>query len=119
MQRAACWRTARPAPATGPGGDGGHGGPGRGGDAIGIAYLDEDRLTVEGVTSAMGLPGKGGMNWDDQATMIAGVDGVAVETLRCKRPANAIMTVPLPTARRCRGAEREVSGGAMGARRRR
>ncbi|WP_437535044.1 hypothetical protein WME79_12480 [Sorangium sp. So ce726] len=66
----------------GDGGEGGYGGPGRGGDSIVIAYLDEDRLTVEGVTSTLGPPGKGGISWDDQGKMISGEDGVAVETLR-------------------------------------
>ncbi|WP_438039652.1 hypothetical protein [Sorangium sp. So ce128] len=66
----------------GDGGEGGYGGPGRGGDLIGIAYLDEDRLTIEGVTFTLGPPGKGGISWDDQGKMISGEDGVAVETLR-------------------------------------
>ncbi|MGK3979701.1 hypothetical protein WMF38_49285 [Sorangium sp. So ce118] len=69
----------------GPGGDGaegGYGGPGRGGDSIGIAYLDEDRLTALGVTFTLGPPGKGGISWDDQGKMISGEDGVAVETRR-------------------------------------
>ncbi|WP_437929067.1 hypothetical protein WMF37_07280 [Sorangium sp. So ce291] len=66
----------------GPGGYGGEGGPGRGGDSIGIAYLDEDRLTVEGVTFTLGPPGKGGISWDDQGKMISCEDGVAVETRR-------------------------------------
>ncbi|XXU43112.1 hypothetical protein WME75_29615 [Sorangium sp. So ce1014] len=66
----------------GVGGEGGYGGPGRGGDSIGIATLDEDRLTVEGVTFTLGPPGKGGISWDDQGKMISGEDGGAVETLR-------------------------------------
>ncbi|WP_437295337.1 hypothetical protein [Sorangium sp. So ce426] len=69
----------------GDGGEGGYGGPGRGGDAIGIAYLDEGRVTVEGVTFTLGLPGKGGISWDDQGEMISGEDGVAVEMLRFPR----------------------------------
>ncbi|WP_044966803.1 hypothetical protein [Sorangium cellulosum] len=69
----------------GPGGDGGYGGPGRGGDSIDIATLDEDRLTVEGVTFTQGPPGKGGIRWDDQGEMMLGEDGVAVETLRFPR----------------------------------
>ncbi|WP_437731255.1 hypothetical protein [Sorangium sp. So ce1335] len=66
----------------GDGGRGGHGGPGRGGDTIGIAYLDEDQLTVEGVTFMLGPPGKGGTSWDEEGNMVSGEDGVAVETLR-------------------------------------
>ncbi|MDC0678463.1 hypothetical protein [Sorangium atrum] len=67
----------------GDGGYGGYGGPGRGGDSIGIAYLDEDQLTLEGVTYELGLPGKGGVSWDiwtgDEVT---GEEGIAAETLR-------------------------------------
>ncbi|WP_437978564.1 hypothetical protein WMF11_19585 [Sorangium sp. So ce295] len=66
----------------GDGGDGGYGGPGRGGDVIGIAYLDEDQLTLEGVTFELGLPGPGGTSWSHDGTMTTGEDGVAVETLR-------------------------------------
>ncbi|WP_437477219.1 hypothetical protein WME75_27840 [Sorangium sp. So ce1014] len=66
----------------GPGGDGGYGGPGRGGDSIGIAYLDEDQLTLEGVTWEIGLPGPGGTSWDWSGDVITGEDGIAVETLR-------------------------------------
>ncbi|WP_437648377.1 hypothetical protein [Sorangium sp. So ce362] len=64
------------------GGDGGYGGPGRGGDSIGIAYLDEDQLTLEGVTYELGPPGKGGTSWDWYGEMVTGPDGIAVETLR-------------------------------------
>ncbi|AUX33614.1 MULTISPECIES: hypothetical protein [Sorangium] len=67
----------------GEGGPGGYGGPGRGGDSIGIAYLDEDQLTLEGVSYELGLPGKGGVSWDiwtgDEVT---GEDGIQVETQR-------------------------------------
>ncbi|WP_437478970.1 hypothetical protein WME75_31675 [Sorangium sp. So ce1014] len=66
----------------GDGGLGGYGGPGRGGDSIGIAYLDEDQLTVEGVTFVLGPPGVGGISWDQAGNMTTGADGVAVETLR-------------------------------------
>ncbi len=38
------------------GGDGGYSGPGRGGDVIAIADLDEDQLTLEGVTFELGVP---------------------------------------------------------------
>ncbi|XXR64679.1 hypothetical protein WMF16_33955 [Sorangium sp. So ce388] len=64
------------------GGDGGYGGPGRGGDSIGIAYLDEDQLTLEGVTYELGPPGKGGVSWDWSGDEITGEDGIQVETLR-------------------------------------
>ncbi|WP_438039075.1 hypothetical protein [Sorangium sp. So ce128] len=64
------------------GGDGGYGGPGRGGDSIGIAYLDEARLTLEGVTYTLGPPGKGGVSWDWSGEEIRGEDGTRVETLR-------------------------------------
>ncbi|KYF94208.1 hypothetical protein BE18_07230 [Sorangium cellulosum] len=57
----------------------GYGGPGREGDSIGIAYLDEDRLTALGVTFTLGPPGKGGISWDEQGETITGEDGVAVE----------------------------------------
>ncbi len=66
----------------GGGGDGGYGGPGRGGDSIGIAYLDEDQLTLEGVTFELGVPGPGGTSWASDGTMMTGEAGVAVETLR-------------------------------------
>ncbi|WP_438026372.1 hypothetical protein [Sorangium sp. So ce233] len=65
----------------GRGGDGGYGGPGRGGDSIGIAYLDEDQLTLEGVTYELGPSGEGGTSWDWSGDMIMGEDGVAAETL--------------------------------------
>ncbi|WP_437621645.1 hypothetical protein [Sorangium sp. So ce1151] len=64
------------------GGDGGHGGPGRGGDSIGIAYLDEDQLTLEGVSYELGPPGKGGVSWDWSGETITGEDGIQIETLR-------------------------------------
>ena len=54
------------------GGDGGYGGPGRGGDSIGIAYLDEDQLTLEGVTFELGPPGPGGTSWDWSGDVIRG-----------------------------------------------
>ncbi|WP_437524508.1 hypothetical protein WME79_36165 [Sorangium sp. So ce726] len=66
----------------GRGGDGGYGGPGRGGDSIGIAYLDEDQLTLEGVTYTLGPPGKGGVSWDWSGDEITGEDGIQVETQR-------------------------------------
>ncbi|WP_437654759.1 hypothetical protein [Sorangium sp. So ce1182] len=66
----------------GRGGDGGYGGPGRGGDSIGIAYLDEDQLTLEGVTYELGPPGKGGTSWDWAGETVTGQDGSKFETLR-------------------------------------
>ncbi|MDC0685416.1 hypothetical protein [Sorangium atrum] len=66
----------------GQGGPGGYGGPGRGGDSIGVAYLDEDRLTLEGVTFEIGPAGHGGISWnlDGSTTMAEG--GNSAETLR-------------------------------------
>ncbi|WP_437636859.1 hypothetical protein [Sorangium sp. So ce854] len=61
------------------GGHGGHGGPGRGGDSIGVAPLDEDRLTALDVTFTLGPPGKDGIRRDEEGKMISGEDGVAVE----------------------------------------
>ncbi|WP_236644579.1 hypothetical protein [Sorangium cellulosum] len=66
----------------GSGGPGGDGGPGRGGDSIGIAHLDEDQLTLEGVTFELGLPGPGGTSWEWSGEVITGEDGIAVETQR-------------------------------------
>ncbi|WP_437765379.1 hypothetical protein WMF27_30280 [Sorangium sp. So ce281] len=64
------------------GGEGGFGGPGRGGDSIGIAYRDEDQLTLEGVTFEIGPPGKGGISWNNDSSTTSGEDGIAVKTLR-------------------------------------
>ncbi|WP_437793115.1 hypothetical protein [Sorangium sp. So ce693] len=67
----------------GDGGYGGYGGPGRGGDSIGIAYLDEDQLTLEGVSYELGLPGKGGVSWDIwSGNEVTGEEGIAAETFR-------------------------------------
>ncbi|WP_437535815.1 hypothetical protein WME79_15210 [Sorangium sp. So ce726] len=66
----------------GDGGPGGYGGPGRGGDSIGIAYLDEDRLTVEGLTVDLGPPGEGGISWNPDGTLVRGPSGETHETLR-------------------------------------
>lgn len=64
------------------GAPGGHGGGGRGGDSIGIAYLDEDQLVVgEGVTFTLGEPGKGGLGVLEDPTTAAS-DGFAAETFR-------------------------------------
>ncbi|WP_436613928.1 hypothetical protein [Sorangium sp. So ce1024] len=66
----------------GQGGPGGYGGPGRGGDSIGIAYIDDDQLTLEGVTIETGQPGKGGTSWNHDGTTTTGESGQAHETLR-------------------------------------
>ncbi|WP_437776365.1 hypothetical protein [Sorangium sp. So ce1097] len=74
-----CGGWGAPGQGGGGGGEGGYGGPGRGGDSIGVATLDEDRLTTLDVTFTLGPPGKGGIRWDEQGEMISGEDGVAVE----------------------------------------
>ncbi|WP_437277687.1 hypothetical protein WME90_41675 [Sorangium sp. So ce375] len=56
---------------------GGEGGPDRGG-----ALIDEDQLTLEGVTYDRRPPGKGGVSWDWSGEEIRGEDGTRVETLR-------------------------------------
>ncbi|WP_433929485.1 hypothetical protein AB3662_37735 [Sorangium cellulosum] len=66
----------------GQGGPGGYGGPGRGGDSIGVAYLDEGQLTLEGVTIKTGQPGKGGISWNHDGTMTMGQSGESHETFR-------------------------------------
>ncbi|WP_438002702.1 hypothetical protein WME89_27490 [Sorangium sp. So ce321] len=66
----------------GEGAPGGYGGPGRGGDSIGIAYLDEDQLTLDGVTIETGQPGKGGTSWNHDGSTTVGESGEAHETLR-------------------------------------
>ncbi|WP_433926802.1 hypothetical protein AB3662_28275 [Sorangium cellulosum] len=66
----------------GEGGPGGYGGPGRGGDSIGIAYLDEDQLTLEGVTIETGQPGTGGTSWNHDGSTTVGESGKAHPTLR-------------------------------------
>ncbi|WP_437825257.1 hypothetical protein [Sorangium sp. So ce1153] len=66
----------------GEGGPGGYGGPGRGGDSIGIAYVDEDQLTLDGVTIETGQPGKGGTSWNHDGSTTVGESGEAHETLR-------------------------------------
>ncbi|AUX42586.1 hypothetical protein SOCE26_040190 [Sorangium cellulosum] len=68
--------------AGGTGGYGGPGGPGRGGDSIGIAYLDEDQLTLEDVTFELGPPGKGGISDNRDGSLVYAEDGNAVETQR-------------------------------------
>ena len=55
---------------------------GRGGDSIGVAYLDEDQLTLEVVTIETGQPGEGGISWNHDGSMTAGESGEAHETLR-------------------------------------
>ncbi|MGK3963780.1 hypothetical protein WMF38_06335 [Sorangium sp. So ce118] len=66
----------------GQGGPGGYGGPGRGGDSIGIAYLDEDQLTLERVLFDIGPPGPGGMSWNHDGTTTMGPSGESHETRR-------------------------------------
>ncbi|WP_437996903.1 hypothetical protein WMF26_39150 [Sorangium sp. So ce185] len=66
----------------GDGGPGGYGGPGRGGDSIGVAYLDEDQLTLDGVTFELGPPGPGGTSWNHDGSTTLGESGKAHETLR-------------------------------------
>ncbi|WP_437829334.1 hypothetical protein [Sorangium sp. So ce1153] len=66
----------------GQGGPGGYGGPGRGGDSIGVAYVDEDQLTLEGVTIELGQPGKGGTSWNHDGSTTEGESGEVHETLR-------------------------------------
>ncbi|WP_437538939.1 hypothetical protein WME79_22775 [Sorangium sp. So ce726] len=66
----------------GNGAPGGYGGPGRGGDSIGVAYLDEDQLTLEGVTIETGKPGTGGTSWNHDGSTTVGESGEAHETLR-------------------------------------
>ncbi|XXT17255.1 hypothetical protein WME94_44220 [Sorangium sp. So ce429] len=66
----------------GQGGPGGYGDPGRGGDSIGVAYLDEDQLTLEGVAIETGQPGMGGTSWNYDGTTTMGPSGEAHQTLR-------------------------------------
>ncbi|WP_437987403.1 hypothetical protein [Sorangium sp. So ce117] len=66
----------------GQGGPGGYGGPGRGGDSIGVAYLDEDQLTLEGVTFDIGPPGHGGISRNYDGSTTVAEDGNSVKTLR-------------------------------------
>ncbi|MDC0681028.1 hypothetical protein [Sorangium atrum] len=66
----------------GQGGPGGYGGPGRGGDSIGVAYLDEDQLTLEGVTFDIGPPGPGGISRNYDGSTTVAEDGNSVKTLR-------------------------------------
>jgi hypothetical protein len=65
----------------GRGGPGGYGGGGRGGDSIGIAYLDEHQLVMEGVTFHLGAPGKGGITGYGDPRPTA-PDCVAAEAVR-------------------------------------
>jgi hypothetical protein len=63
------------------GGYGGYGGGGAGGPSIGIAYLDEDQLTVEGVTFDLAPGGKGGPTADLGFGNV-GQEGLRAETVR-------------------------------------
>jgi hypothetical protein len=65
----------------GRGGDGGFGGGGLGGPSIGIAYLDEDRLTLDGVTFDIKEAGKGGYSSSIYPAS-QGEDGIAAEKMR-------------------------------------
>ncbi|XXY13580.1 hypothetical protein WME88_35540 [Sorangium sp. So ce216] len=72
-----------------------------------IAYLDEERLTVLGVTFTLGPPGPGGISWDQEGKMSAGEDGVAVETRRFAEESLHLRRCgkrPLNDAERCVGA---------------
>ncbi|WP_437604390.1 hypothetical protein WMF28_33555 [Sorangium sp. So ce590] len=51
-------------------------------DVIGVAYLDEDQLTLEGVTIKTGRPGKGGTLWNHEDSTTVGESGEVHETLR-------------------------------------
>lgn len=44
--------------------------------------MDEDRLTLEGVTYDLGPAGKGGTSWIHGGGMVTGEDGNVVETPR-------------------------------------
>ncbi|WP_437894569.1 hypothetical protein [Sorangium sp. So ce124] len=66
--------------AGGDGGRGGNGGSGTGGPSIGIAYVDEDQLTLEGVTFTIGAPGEGGRTFTEDG--VKADDGFAAETYR-------------------------------------
>ncbi|XXY50715.1 hypothetical protein WME91_06180 [Sorangium sp. So ce269] len=67
----------------GRGGRGGRGGGGAGGPSIGIAYVNEELLTVERVRFSLGHPGKGGYTVGPEGTPVAvGEDGFASETYR-------------------------------------
>ncbi len=55
---------------------------GAGGDSIGVAYLDEDQLTLEGVTFDIGPPGPGGISRNYDGSTTVAEDGNSVKTLR-------------------------------------
>ncbi|WP_438018883.1 hypothetical protein WMF18_07300 [Sorangium sp. So ce315] len=67
------------------GGTGGYGGGGSGGPSIGIAYADDEQLTLDGVTFEIGPGGPGGIaDVEDERHDKAnrGSDGFAAETMR-------------------------------------
>ncbi|KYF92858.1 hypothetical protein BE17_41240 [Sorangium cellulosum] len=69
----------------GDGGTGGYGGGGAGGPSIGIAYADDEQLTLDRVTFEIGPGGRGGIaevldETRDKANR--GSDGFAAETMR-------------------------------------
>ncbi|WP_437751405.1 hypothetical protein [Sorangium sp. So ce1389] len=67
----------------GRGGHGGNGGGGAGGPSVGIAYVNEELLTLENVTFQIGAPGEGGYSSGADSTLeTEGEDGFASETYR-------------------------------------
>ncbi|WP_437293035.1 hypothetical protein [Sorangium sp. So ce426] len=67
------------------GGKGGYGGGGSGGPSIGIAYADDEQLTLDRVTFEIGPGGPGGIaDVDDETrdTANRGSDGFSAETMR-------------------------------------
>ncbi|KYG06564.1 hypothetical protein BE21_34070 [Sorangium cellulosum] len=67
------------------GGKGGYGGGGAGGPSIGIAYADDEQLTLDRVTFEIGPAGRGGVaDVEDETRDKAnrGSDGFAAETMR-------------------------------------
>ncbi|WP_437981245.1 hypothetical protein [Sorangium sp. So ce117] len=70
------------------GGTGGYGGGGAGGPSIGIAYADDEQLTLDRVTFEIGEGGPGGIaDVEDETRDKAnrGSDGFAAETMRFAR----------------------------------
>ncbi|WP_438031733.1 hypothetical protein [Sorangium sp. So ce204] len=70
------------------GGTGGYGGGGSGGPSIGIAYADDEQLTLDRVTFEIGPEGLGGIadvldETRDKANR--GSDGFSVEMMRFSR----------------------------------
>ncbi|WP_438002904.1 hypothetical protein WME89_28735 [Sorangium sp. So ce321] len=65
----------------GRGGHGGNGGAGAGGPSVGIAYVNEELLTLENVTFQIGAPGEGGYTSGADSTL-EGENGFASEMVR-------------------------------------